>query len=297
MLHLIGTALLVGAPLAGAQQTQERSFSKPDPYEQQEAEQERQRTQDASQREGEHAWLGVTLGEQDDLNGVRIDSVTPGSPAARSGLRSGDRLMAIDGRKTEDREAIVAMLEQRGPGTRAEIRFRRQIEVTVDEQHRTEDGRYAFGVYMRNPREEGARSLEVGNVTANQPAGRAGIQVGDRIVSINGEPLDDYEDLQNEMREIDEPGRVRVGIERTANVALGSAIEASAPGASGRPSGTMPRDEVRVLQEDLRTLTEELRTLRAELSQLRTELRTYRDERQRMLRDYREQRDVDREDR
>lgn len=294
MLHWIGTTVLLAAPLAGAPQ-QERSFSKPDPQDQQRTEQ-RQRTRDASVREGEHAWLGVTLGEQDDMNGVRIESVTPGSPAARAGLRSGDRLMAIDGRRTDDRNSVVEMLESRGAGSRAEIRFRRQIEVALDEQHRTDDGRFALGVYMRNPREEGARSLEVGSVTSNQPAGRAGIQVGDRIVSIDGEQFDDYEDLQDAMRDIDDPGRVRIGVERTATVALGSAVEASAPGAPGRPFEGAQRDEFRALQEDMRMLTDELRTLRAELAQLRTELRTYRDEHQRMLRydrDDREDRDRD----
>jgi C-terminal processing protease CtpA/Prc len=299
MLHLIGTTLLFAAPLAGAQQYQERPSQ--DPYDQQ---QQQQRTQPRSQQQssrdyesrqgsqaqGDRAWLGVSLGEDDNRPGVRIDSVTPGSPAARIGLHSGDRLVAIDGRKVEDREDIVDILEQHGVGSRAEIRFVREIDVNLDEQQRTSDGRFALGVYMRSPRESGGRSLEVGSVTSNQPAGRAGIQVGDRIVSINGEELDDYDELQQAMRDVDRPGNVRVGIERTSTVALGSAVEASAPSGAGRPfEGSMREEDVQGLRTELQGLTREVRSLREELQQMRSEFRSYHEERQRMRDELREQ--------
>ena len=152
------------------------------------------------------------------------------------------------------------------------------------------DGRYALGVYMRSPRESGGKSLEIGSVTSNQPAGRAGIQVSDRIVSINGEELDDYEELQDAMRDIDRPGNVRVGIERTVTVALGSAVEASAPyGAGARAfEGGMTQEDAQALRNEFQGLTREVRALREELQQMRAEFRTYHEERQRMRDDVRD---------
>jgi len=36
----------------------------------------------------------------------------------------------------------------------------------------------------------------VGEVAPGKPAARAGLQVGDRIVRVNGEPIEDFEDLR-----------------------------------------------------------------------------------------------------
>lgn len=56
-------------------------------------------------------------------------------------------------------------------------------------------------------------STVVAEVDPNMPAGLAGLQPGDRIVSINGEQLDSYEDIRTEI--ITKPGQtVTIGIER-----------------------------------------------------------------------------------
>jgi hypothetical protein len=319
MLHVIGP-LILAAPAAVAPQDpanyhqnqqnpqqdprdargSERRFSEPEAFDPRWQGQDEPRVRDLRTDDG-RAWLGVALGDKDDRPGLEIESVTPGSPAARAGLRSGDRLIAIDGTKVTDRARVVELLDEKGPGTRAEVIVRRQIDARLDEQHRTDDGRLALGLYMRNARDQGGRSLEVGSVDPDQPAGRAGIRAGDRVVAIDGEPLDDYEDLQEAMREHDRAGRVRIAIERPYQIALGSAVEANAPTGAQRPyEGSMTgRQEVDAqrLQQELRTVSEELRTLRAELAALRTELRTYRDQQRDTLRFDRENgRDAFRDD-
>src|SRR5262249_32469598 len=46
-----------------------------------------------------HIGIGVVLAPNTAASGVRIAAVTPDSPAMKSGLRSGDVLLSVDGRK------------------------------------------------------------------------------------------------------------------------------------------------------------------------------------------------------
>ncbi len=58
--------------------------------------------------------------------GVGLISVTPGGAAAGAGLRAGDVITEIAGRKTPDVAAMNALLAQRKPGQRVEINYLRQ---------------------------------------------------------------------------------------------------------------------------------------------------------------------------
>jgi putative serine protease PepD len=64
--------------------------------------------------EVEHAYLGVQLG--DGTNGATVGAVTAGSPAAKAGLRQGDVVTAIDGRRIEGSDALVSTVDQHQPG-------------------------------------------------------------------------------------------------------------------------------------------------------------------------------------
>lgn len=61
-----------------------------------------------------------------------LGQVLPGGPAARAGLRAGDRIVAVDGHATKDFQAIVAAVSP-NPGKTLAITYRRgALERTVD---------------------------------------------------------------------------------------------------------------------------------------------------------------------
>ncbi|MDE2007625.1 MAG: PDZ domain-containing protein, partial [Rhodospirillales bacterium] len=74
-------------------------------------------------------WLGVSLvgssaatpfsGARAD--GVRIATVTPQGPAARAGLRAGDRLLAVNGKKVGSVRALQRAIALTAPGARVDL--------------------------------------------------------------------------------------------------------------------------------------------------------------------------------
>jgi putative serine protease PepD len=77
----------------------------------------------------ERAYLGVSSAAHPD--GAEIMGVTPGSPAASAGLRTGDVITGVDGHDVRDPSDVSAAIEQLKPGD--EIR----VEVSRDGQRQS----------------------------------------------------------------------------------------------------------------------------------------------------------------
>jgi len=81
-----------------------------------------------SKRPG-HAMLGVMVGNRGErAEGVEVLSVTPGGPADRAGIQTGDVIVAIedtDLKGEKGAEELVRMLRNLKPGSEVEVAYRR----------------------------------------------------------------------------------------------------------------------------------------------------------------------------
>ena len=70
--------------------------------------------------------LGVTLEPTPPGRGLAVKAVAPGSNAEQAGVRSGDRLTAIDGEPLSDAFDLLYALKQKEPGARGRLQIERQ---------------------------------------------------------------------------------------------------------------------------------------------------------------------------
>ncbi len=90
-----------------------------------------------------HAYLGVSMaGAGGGAGGALVGAVSRGGPAAGAGLRTGDTITAIDGKKVADSNALISVIAGREPGDKVTLTVRRgsassQYSVTLGTQPST----------------------------------------------------------------------------------------------------------------------------------------------------------------
>jgi serine protease Do len=162
-----------------------------------------------------HGYLGISMNDVTpdnaqffnlpDATGAIVSQVTPDSPAGRAGLKNGDVLRELNGKKIEDGRALQVAVSETAPGAAIELGILRDgkpasIHITVGEFH-------------------GEKSEEASNAGANEQRGRLGLTVAD---------------LSGEVRQqLHVPEQVH-----------GAAIEEVRPGSAADDAGLTPGDVI-----------------------------------------------------
>jgi serine protease Do len=185
-------------------------------------------------------WLGVVVqGITPDLakalnltstGGALVADVAPDSPAARAGLRSGDVIVEMNGKKADDSRQLQLLIAQMAPGAKLDMRILRDgrpmdVSATLEQEPQTQSSSAAAARRTRPPapRPEGQPSQDgldgatltdmtaaiarhlglppdtsgvvVAQVEDGSPAAESGLQVGDVIQEINHKPVHNVAEL------------------------------------------------------------------------------------------------------
>lgn len=130
-----------------------------------------------------------------------VRQVAPSGAAQTAGLQQGDRIVVFDGNENPKWRTIAddALL---APGQPLPIEVERngqRLKLTITPTPHTEEGE-TVGFLDFIP-DYGAVPIVVRSVEPNTPAAEAGLQIGDRIVAINGEPVKSAEQVTQLIRE------------------------------------------------------------------------------------------------
>jgi len=149
-----------------------------------------------------------------------VGEVIPSSYAAQAGFRAGDEMLAVADTPTPSWEAAVLALLDAGLSDQASFRVsvrdeagrKREVSVALDESGRLlEKGGLLenFGIRPWQP----TYPAVIDRLVEDGPGARAGMQAGDRVVSADGNGIDDWSAWVEYVRA--RPGqRIQVEVER-----------------------------------------------------------------------------------
>jgi Do/DeqQ family serine protease len=155
-----------------------------------------------------------------ELRGVLINSVTPGGPAEKAGLKTGDVILQVNGKDVNDSNVLRNMIAQTAPGTSVTFMIQRngqqqQMPVTLGSLAETGSagggtgggaagaGRLGVSLIPLTPEiasrlglKRGIQGLVVQSVDDGSPAAEAGLQAGDVIQEVNRQSVRTAEDMR-----------------------------------------------------------------------------------------------------
>jgi len=190
----------------------------------------------------DRGWLGVSMDRLDPEiaytlgieGGVRVAGVLDNSPAARAGLREGDIIVSLGGRRTENVTRLGNAIMLSEPGKPAEVEFFRagqRMKASAVMEDRNTSAALAQGGQRLDrtglivvPRElaltrRGAAAMTVNGylvaeVLPGSPAAESGFQASDFILDVGGRTFDSARELAVFVEQHKAPEPLRFGVIR-----------------------------------------------------------------------------------
>ncbi|QDF99111.1 peptidase [Azoarcus sp. DD4] len=145
--------------------------------------------------------------------GALVTSVEPGGPGEKAGLKVGDVIVELNGEKIGSSAELPPRVAALRPGNSARIKVwrkgeNRDMEVKIGEfadesqvasaGNKADQGRLGLAVRALSGEERRQSGLPGGLLVTDVagPAARAGIQRGDLILSLNGQPVESVDQLR-----------------------------------------------------------------------------------------------------
>ncbi|MEO7852149.1 MAG: Do family serine endopeptidase [Rubrivivax sp.] len=165
-------------------------------------------------------------------DGALVSQIAPESAAAAAGLKAGDVITHVNGQVLPRSGALSNVIGMSAPGEKVELtvwRNRASIKLdaklgsaeaateVADAGDAVQGGQLGLALRPLNPGEraggQGTSGLVVERVSG--PAARAGIEVGDVLVGINGKPVSSIEQIQGVLK--NKPKSVALLVQRDSN--------------------------------------------------------------------------------
>ncbi|REC96107.1 serine protease Do [Kushneria indalinina DSM 14324] len=191
----------------------------------------------------DRGWLGVVIQPvSEDLadsfgldraRGALIAEVAPDSPAEKSGLRSGDIILRAGDSDIDTSDALPRLIGRVSPDDSIDLHVQRDgreqtIKVTVGqwpdsdsdtgEVSRADSDSIGLAVSGLSAEQRQQLGIEAGvlvqQVAQDSPAARAGLQPGDVVVELAGQPVDSVATLRKLVGQLDDKKAVPMRINR-----------------------------------------------------------------------------------
>ncbi|MCC5995624.1 MAG: Do family serine endopeptidase [Oceanicaulis sp.] len=164
--------------------------------------------------------LRDAMGLDADIEGVLINQVLAGTPAAQGGLQNGDIVLSINGDRVSSARALTQRVGAFAPNEQITVRVlrdgrERNIRVRLAERPADvggpaeppapaePDAARMFGMTLETPSEQDRRRLELGqrgllvsDVEPDSEAARKGLRPGDAILEAGGRDVRSVEDFR-----------------------------------------------------------------------------------------------------
>jgi serine protease Do len=181
----------------------------------------------------EHARIGVGINDVtpenatffhlDNASGALVSQVEPNSPGAKAGLKVGDVITEMNGKKVDNSGQLQAAISAQRPGNKVTLGVVRDgknlsLPVTLESINKKSDetasnsgesrGKARWGVGLENLNADlrdqlqlpsDVKGVVVTNVQPGSPADNAGISRGDVILEVNRKPVQSAEDVKREL--------------------------------------------------------------------------------------------------